>query len=791
MRKHILFTCLAPVLLAASGQAQTGCVLGSGVPLPNVVSAQTNVKVAVELRGGPAFTSTVLQLTDTGSGQCRIHVTPPAGITDFRVTLTPTVTGTAIPVEKQVTARIITLDADHLEWSMEPARLVTGVAVARDATIKPLTRGAREYALALVVSDTIHSDTLPFAVLWAPAPDIRLTTVRQTCGANVCFYAGQEQDLEIGGLDAGEVDVQGGAKTDFLNAAGALSGTQSPAVRTKTDGVFLSVTPTAGVQRMAVTLPLRVERVRPKAGGGFEPFSEFLDTVAVRTETAPAQLVSFNYADGDRLDVLRGASLGVRVHLKGTAALNLENGTSYQLRELVMGAQGVPVAEFYVDNAVGNEAAGTLLPIAPTRTRSGRDGAPELVLMVDPVTKRQLRIHLTVLPPTRVERVYVKHADRTDELNGVVHPQRPALLRIEGPGVGYLTRATFGTDTAIVRTMGARDSIEVLLQVPKFATVSEPLRLRDVDGAEVVVPITVQPNQRPNTRFDYVTLQYRLRSRSKELGFTPPPSAGNRKDGRPWNEVEAATLGGVVLLADPTRVDGDTLYGVQYLQLDVDLYDAAGDRSGTLSQCVAVVPPPVGEREYPLRANCTRIVNGEYPISELLDASTRATARSLMRVRLRHDGTQYPNDDVGEVRELKVRRRGRFVLEPRLQLPGPVMAWHRGRTTPGITYAGALFSIQPLIGNNWLFNRAHNISVQTGFLVGTVPSSSTSSEGLGGRLSATLGASYLFRNMLGNLALDFYGGRVWPIGGRGIRERDAYWVFRPGFSVPLGGSSGK
>lgn len=773
MRGSIIFLFAASILtVVPKAHGQGSCVLASaGAPIDSTASLTLNIH---QFSAAPGYTSAV-PMRQEATGQCRIRLTPRGDATQFRIDLTITRTGGVTPeaVRPPMSLQLVARDSSQIQMRMVPLQASSGARTYADVTIRPLVRGAREYPLALVVSRDTLVYMHPVTLLWAPEPDIQVGTARSSCGAEACLYAGREQELDIRGADILEVNTRREARIGLARAGEALSPTIPAPLRSTPEGLSIPVTPTEQLQRVVVALPLAVHRLRFAIDGTTEEVESHVDTVSVLVVPPPATQVTLSYASGGALNVLRGGSRGLRVRLQASEDLGVTNRGRYQLRELVMGVQGAPVAELFVDVDGGTSALGTIIPVSATRTRAGRDGAPELVMPTSGST--ELRIPLDVLPETRVDRVFVRRVSRGDEQGAALHPMEEATLRLEGPAVGYLQSGEFAGQPVNVRPRpGVRDSVEVSLKVPRGARHTEVLRLVDGDGAEVAVPITVEPNQRPNPRIsDFLKVEYRQGSRRDTVAF-------------PGNEQQVSTLGGVSVIAEPAGIDGkEALFGVQYLQLDVDLYDAAGNRRGTHSRCLAIVPPPIGERPYKLTGNCTRVVDGVVSISDLIDASTRATAQSMMRLRVRHDAAQYPHDDVGEVKEVRLRRRGRLVVEPRLQLPGPVMALQRGRTTAGVTYTGALLSIQPLLGGNWLFEKARVLSFQNGFILGTAPSTGSSGDGLTSRLSLTSGASFTFRDMVGEVSLDFFGGRVWPLSGQGLRERDAYWVFRPGFSIPL------
>ena len=773
-------------LLVHAAAASQSCVIApsaaTGTTLqPATIRADTTLVVTMRLLSAPAYLEPV-PMEIGGGNACRVHVTPPTGTTSFRVVLRPELTATPVaPAGTQaLRLQIVAADSGEIRVRMNPLDLKAGQTGNADIVLQPLSSGAREYSLEMVVTRGDSVYRRPFSLLWAPMPRLTLRSSRTSCGLDVCLMEGRTQELEVSG-DVAELKM-----SDEAQLAYVLDGNVMPQpanwpyrrVLTTDDGqhrIRLNPPIQAGVHRIGFSLPLLVKRLTSSGG----PITHYIDTVAARVETAPPMAATLSYAQGGELSVLRGGSNGVKVRL-ASETMRLAVRSKYQLRELTMGAQGTPVAEFYVDRVSGDTLAlGTLVPVAPTRTRTGRDGPPELVL---PIGTDEYRIPLSVLPRTRVDRFYVLRT-RGEQLGGTLRPLEKVRLRLEGAAVRYLEKGKFGGRDVTPRPIGGRDSVEVDLLVPRNARATEMLHLWDFDGDEIVVPITIEPEHRPKKEVsEYLRLVYQNEDKPDTILLL----TGVQSKSIP-------ALRGVKLRIDPSQIDEpDTLYGVQYLQVDVELYDAKGNAQGRESRCIAIVPPPVGDRDYPLRGNCTRVANGEFAISDLVERSRRATAKSTMYIRVRHDQAQYPDQDVGgEVREVALAKSGWFVFEPRLQLPGPVMAFHRGRTTAGLAYAGALLSWEPVIGENVLPGSGYTFGFQGGFIIGTAPSgSSNTSDALTARLSLAGGAAVRFRNMAGDVDLDFFGGRVYPISGRGIRNSDAYWVFRPGFSIPVGGGQG-
>jgi hypothetical protein len=112
-----------------------------------------------------------------------------------------------------------------------------------------------------------------------------------------------------------------------------------------------------------------------------------------------------------------------------------------------------------------------------------------------------------------------------------------------------------------------------------------------------------------------------------------------------------------------------------------------------------------------------------------------------------------------------------------------MIAFQHHQLTPGLSYSGALFDLKFVARALGRQYGTQYLSFPVGFIVGTAPADVRAGT-LVGNLSLTGGANYIVRNMAGNLSLEFFLGYVLPYDD-GFRRRNAYGIFRPGFSVPI------
>ena len=771
----------ALVALAASAQclaSQTSCVLSGPAASVKPVSLADDMSFTLEptLTSAPAY-SEPLPMEIGDQKQCRMHVSPHSGVTRFRLTVTPRLFKSGAPVDGTgVSIQIVSSDPGQFEAEMPPLTVKTGESGTSDLILNPGTRAAREYLLEAHVR--ISADTtyrLPFTLLWAPVPDLSVRTASTACGTDVCMLAGRTEELVISGLDVAEVDVGKTAKVGYAPPNPVVKTEVGIARTTAGTTILLTAPLAAGTYQLGYTLPLAIPRLSINSAGKVVPVREIEGLVSMEVALPGRGVGLLNYPNNTSLATLRGASAGTRAIFKSQDAAipALKPRNTYQLRELTGGPQGALVAEFHVDNVDANGiASGTLVPIAPTRVRTGKFDSSEVVLRVD--AANEFRVPLTVLPATRVDRYFVL-GPRGERQGAAVHPLDVVTIRLEGPAVRHLNSGRFRSNTVTLSPIGARDSVEATFEVPRDARATELLRLTDLDDVEYLVPIAVEPAQRPNLALSTFAWVEHRGMRDRRADFLPGQSADTVRN-----------LGGVVLKVNPAMIESPTkLFGVQYLQLQVDLFDAAGTRVGQHSECLAIVPPPGNGPDYPVRTNCTRVSNDEFAISPLLEATGRATAQSTIRLRVSHDPAQYPNQDVGVAREITLRKRGWWIREPRLQLPGPMVALRGGTMSTALTYAGAVMDFEPMIDGRIGPGSPFRLSFQTGAIIGTAPSGASNGDSFAARLSATAGATFRITNMAGNVTLDFYVGRVAPFSTRGFRLSDHYYIFRPGFSVPL------
>jgi len=718
---------------------------------------------------GPTYTTKIPMGID--SGECRLRLSPSRNVGRIRVQV---VIQPDVPAASPRAVWIaFGSSSSESGWQSDTVRLTEGTPGVVDIKVASASAVSTEMAASIWIGNPrARGTTFVHRVLWSPPTELTLRTHTVGCGADVCFLTGAQQTVDVAGPSVDELDQ---ARPVQLHQAMAGKAMVSEApLRLGANGLYFVVPDQVQDGAYEVRLPLRTAR-----------FSELAEVryavlpISVRTRPPTLTDLRLLYAGSTtELQILRGASRGIEVAIPNPALAktphplaHFNNGSRLQLREVSLTGEGPAVAELLLlDNGSGNGSARAIVaPLVPTLLRGGRDGFPYLV-MKDGNNTTTLHARFTVTPVTRIDRYAVQR--EVEEEGAALHPYDTVRVRLRGPGVGYLTSGEF-EEKAVHRIipLGVPDALDVVLIVSRTPRNIEPLRMRDIDGGEATVDLRTEPTLRPRADLGFVQLSVRGAGPINGLRDTT---------------LHVKSLRDVLLGLDDGAIDTDAaLYGVQYLRVQAVLQDGASNEVGRFDRCIAVVPPPVSGRRYVVAGTCTPVVDGLLALSDSLIATARATARSTLTIRIRHEPTQYPTSFSGATRTILVKQTGIMVWEPRLALPSMLIVFQRGRTSPGVNYTGALFHVQPAFSDDWLKSPTHSLSAQFGFVLGTKPPTAASSNALEGQLSGTAGLTYIFRSMGGGTALDFFVGYVSPLGNRGFRRRDTYLVFRPGFSIPI------
>jgi hypothetical protein len=799
-------------LVAREMRAQQSCVLGDAAAPVNTPAGAAALALHVSgVKGGDGFTADV-PFQERAVPDCVLHLSPRPGLLRFQLAVAATA---VLPANATTVlhAQLVSLDSAHLSIASTVLDVGASGAGKLEVVIKPLApRRAAEYNVAIAV--TVEQKTnaaagpppappaqppaaplvvLPLKLLWAPPPVITLTTSRTSCGAQLCLTRDESEAVTLVGPDVAEVDVGRPAptKADAANlgfpccdlhagAAGpfflAKIGQEGAPTVTTTVSLLVARIPSVGAQPTTdYVLPGLAARVGPPATLRARFFS------VAGTGDAPLPPIRIGAEPIDvRLEIQGGRAATRDAASQGEAlAEKLESARSVNLRERLLGPASAVVAAFEVRRRRGATLWGRLVPIAATRPGALRNASPELAFEGVPDVVAQF----TVLPGLSIKQHVVQRSGWPDQANGAVFPGEPARLLLQGPGVAHLTSGSFhGQNNVSFEPFGVRDSVIATFTVPLDAPATTPLRVRDVSGVEFPYDVTVAPNQRPRSALDYVQLEVRRRGRRAVLPLKP---------GDP-TRLDVSSLSNVVMRFHPEQIDArDNLYGVQYLHVDAELTGPDGKSVAKSSKCIAVFPEELTAVHYALDnvGGCDRLTTDELSVSELIEPARRATAKTILDVRVHLEPTHYKYAQVGREAVLTLTRSGSWIVEPLVDLPGAVIAFRRGRVTPGVAYTGTALNIIP-VGRDYLPNGPQTLALQIGAVMAQVASgSTTTSGGLDARLSALAGVSYVFRNIANTITMDLFVGRVWPVTGRGIVSRDAYWAIRPGAKLSLGGKS--
>lgn len=780
-----------------------GCPFTSG----NTVDSTPRIHVSdVRITSAPSFAKPIDAFV-LQERPCTLYIEPLSGIDEYvvaaRLVLGNVRTGTSSSAHPALA--FVSSDPNEFALEMEPVFLTADSTYHIRVRMRATTPGIRDFRILALVTlgDTVKIRS-EFAILWAPEPVIALSVPGNTsCRAELCLLRSTDQIINLAGEGLAQVDMDGRVTVTQQGASGSVLSSSMSAIRRGSDGVFFSTVPLIDTRRVSVELPLN--SVRFTRSDGKDVMSDrfsIVRSVGVREPSLSRAQVFYlgSQVSNDPLRELRGASGGVHVLVasEGSAAVSLSSAEAsaarkqyadvaddwtgalkpnnrYLIRESRTSNDGTPVAELEVlsEESAGNGVTGILRPLAPTASISGFDAQPQLRIYGE--NNRKIATSFAVLPKVRVERVVVQRASGEDGSTQTVHVGETVTLNVTGAAVGTIVRGEFAGSALAPKRLDA-NTLSVQLTVPRIARSREPLLLFDAEGVRTDADIRVEQPQRLRRDLSYLTVHFRGDSgpdRTKLIGSSP---------------VQANSLTDVVLRADRYGIDtGEVLYGVQYLRVMARLLNHDGEEVSRATRCVAVVPPPFGDRDYDVRSGCDRLASGQLLLGDALGASVgRATVGSRIDIEVTPAQEFYGFDRVDFVGRADITRDGQLIVEPVLQLPGPLFAFRRGDVQPAIGYTGALLSLRFLPLERALGSNAHRFSAQAGFVVAS--STQESSPASSARLNATVGFGYSLRNMVGNIALDFFLGGMAPLSTRTFR-REAQIVFRPGFNVPLHSSS--
>jgi hypothetical protein len=779
---RIIQVLVAAALVWRAGAVEAQCVLAAPQAIGSSADlAVPRLQLAIDdITAAPAYGTHVPHTLDTGS--CVVTLSPPLGVVQLRLRIKPTISGVGT-----IRLRFAAADPNSAQVSSDPIELKNGEAKDVDVIIRPATLAEQSVGVVAIVGAGGGAEaTVSLPMTWhlAPALDPDIHTRRMNCGARICLFTGNEETIYVDGIDGTEKDI-----TQVRVKANDGQEVSLPLL-SGAGGRYFRWTGVLSTSSIVVIIPLDRRRV---LGADNSRLLSYVKTVAAVSERSSYTYAVFQPRDdkGD-LTVLRGGAAGmwVRMHLRNAtdagrvtgddaAFAKFKVGSKFQIREAFRAANAATVAEFtvYEIEPGGTSVYGLLMPLMATATRPVTDPAPNLSVEGNDLTP--ILTSFVVLPQTRIERYSLHRPPRQDEPNAPVTPLEQVIMHLEGPGVGYLAEGTFAAaQVRRVAQIASRDVLDIGFTVPRNVSPIEYLTMRDSTGVATTIAVSVAPAQRSRELAAFVKLVYQRDRR--------PVSVDVRGD----DTMISSTLRGVLLGFDRQRIDStDVAYGVQYLELEVDLYDASGTKQRSVSKCLAVVPPSLTNALYHVEGECIPVLDGTYGISELLEPTQRATVASSLQIRIRPKADKYPYEDARGFKQLVVKRGGIMIVEPKYQLPGPVFAFRSHTLTPALTYSGAVMSLVPAWGF-WENTLGRSVSFDAGIVVGSVPSSSpTADNAISGRLSGTGGVTWVVKNMLGDVTLDFFGGYVFPVSGDGFRRRDIFFAFRPGFSIPIGGGT--
>lgn len=761
----------AAMLVAGSDRVNAQCIFGAPFTVPGKAAT---VRLDVQPVDAGA-TATVLSL-DVAA--CRLVLSPRRGAisTVLRITPQTSLTGDIRLQLRPKGSSMVFLSPSVLPLTNGTSGLVSVGTKRGDA--EPV-----QVDVDAVVSDSNAPDSSYRATLrlvWAPEPVLTVHTTRSDCGTPLCFYAGSEEDVIVEGLDATDHAVDSVTVKDG-NGVVTTHKLQSGPL-----GRFIRIQPSAGGGTFVVRAPLGRTEALALDGTRLDSIETSVRaTVGVRP---PARAI-FRYdlgpgQIGAKLPWVHVGSPDVRVTLRideqGDATLKkLQFETPYPIREGFANSNSTPVAQFVVEGRSDSLAFGRLTPLVPTTSRPMFD-SPRLTLQIDQATA--LATSFTVFPRAKVDRYRVERDHRAEEVAGAVSPWDSVKMHLEGPGVGSFVSGDFAGASVNRIAPLTRDTLNVSFVVPRTAHVMETMFLSDGYGATLPVSIPVAPAQRQRPLdSDWIEVRY-TRDRSR---LRAKPGSGESN--------ESSTLQGVTMRLARDKIDTpDKAYGVQYLNVHLDLADATGKSRVTADKCYAVMPPSPSGVLYRSEGTCTPTYSDEIPLSGLIEQTSRATVASTLRVRISHDISQYADGDDTPAAEYVILRGGKMIFEPKYELPGPVFAFQHRALTPAINYAGAVLTFQPA-GRLWTQWLGRSVTFESGFVLSTQPQASGSAvtqSATSAVLSLASGMNWVVKNMMGDVTLDFFGGYVAPFSGRGVSRHDGFFAFRPGFSIPLGGGAG-
>ncbi len=203
--------------------------------------------------------------------------------------------------------------------------------------------------------------------------------------------------------------------------------------------------------------------------------------------------------------------------------------------------------------------------------------------------------------------------------------------------------------------------------------------------------------------------------------------------------------------------------------------DYRGREQRRETRCYAFVP----EREavllpYP-NPECEEVPAGGLTAEDLLgEVPENAHAGARLDLSVRHVAGHYPGRTVPAQATASFVREGNWVRVPMVSLPSPILSWKDGAVRNEMSYTGAVLNISPAARKYRAWGAQFGMAVASSPSAGDEPVS-------GADLAAVGGISYTIRNMVGDVALDFFVGWVQPVSG----FREGYFAFRPGFTLGL------
>lgn len=605
----------------------------------------------------------------------------------------------------------------------------------------------------------------------ARRPVVHLEAPSRSCNGVPCDLVASEQNLVIvTGENLGEID----AKKPVDLRIGEKSITVL--LEQRNGQLIIPVTPatTTNTLQISASFPLR-RGYESRPGEGIslvhtvqsKAFAVGLPTSEVRPSDANGNPLTTFYVGTPQ-----------RVSLAFPSLTGLSNNQTYSIYDAPDSSGVTRIATVTLSRETPSGSGTWEASLQPLHATAHRGVSGELPLLYMRAGTRIQPIGFRVETRPHIDRVTVEFPEGTsndlalragDEVDVVLDGASAEAFTVEGtsPGVGVTLLGPVQRGHRVMR-----------VTTPRTMPQHYELRLAHPAGFDTLLRFVARQPQK-TVPLDFVAISYLSSDRRSRL---PERGTRNRRrrniglTGTVAQEVNAKALEGVELLFAADELDRGRLNGVQYLNVEISMYDQERDAPvRTETRRIAVVPEstPI---TYQIDPAYTPVVGRTLDVDDILSRLTiRAKPRSQLRIRVSHDQQKHPR--ASGAREVRITQGGNILIEPSVTLPTGLLVY-RGRTFRAATqYGGAFVNFRffhpSLTRPTPLSAQLGIAAVQPDFLPDTTQNQKTT-------LSPMALLNYTFATVRERLSLTFSGGAVYLISTGGV-----YPLFSPGINVKL------